>query len=292
MEDAFNFGDIIFSPGEKQESVEPSVFNKKIYIVTGASSGIGKAIAEELVKEGANVVLASRNKQKLEEIAQAFAAYKGQCLVIRTDVTSNNDCQHLIDQTIEQYGHLDGLINNAGISMRAKFEDVDVEVLKRLMDTNFWGAVYCTKAALPYLIKSHGTLVAISSICGITPLPGRTGYAASKHALDGFIETLRTENLDNGLNVLLVHPGFTASNIRKTALNRFGEMQAETPRNEEKMMSSETVAEEVLKAIEFHKRDIILTTEGKLITLIYKNAPALADRILYNTMHEEEDSPV
>lgn len=292
MEDALNFGDIIFSQTENNTAIKNSVFADKVYIVTGASSGIGEAIVRELSRLDANIVLASRNVDKLKEIATAISNREGQCLVIKTDVTILEDCQNLIEQTVLQYGRIDGLINNAGISMRAKFDEVEVDVLKKLMDTNFWGAVYCTKAAFPYLKEAKGTLVAISSIAGITPLPGRTGYAASKHALDGFIETIRTENLNNGLNVLLIHPGFTASGIRKKALNKNGNEQAETPREEEKMMSSKEVAEEVIKAIEFKKRDVILTPEGKLITMIYKNAPALADRLLLNAMHKEDDSPV
>ena len=292
MEDALNFSDIIFSPVEDHNKDKVTVFTNKAYIVTGASSGIGKSIAMELALQGAKVVLASRNEQKLIKVARRISDRNGKCLVVPTDVRKEADCNNLIKKTMAHFGQIDGLVNNAGISMRAKFDEVDLSVLRELMDTNFWGAVYCTKAALPHLIQANGSLIAISSICGITPLPGRTGYAASKHALDGFMETVRTENLDNGLHVLLVHPGFTASNIRKKALNRYGEIQAETPRNEHKMMSSKEVAKAVLMAIECHKRDIILTTEGKLITLIYKNAPALADRLLYNTMHEEHDSPV
>lgn len=292
MEDILDFSDIIYSPVSMQTNGQKTSFTDKVYIVTGASSGIGKAIVNVLAENGAKVVLAARNLENLEEISGNILKNKGTAHVVRTDVTSMEDCKHLIDSTIKQFGRIDGLVNNAGISMRAKFDDVNLDVLKKLMDTNFWGAVYCTKAALPYLIKSKGMLVAISSISGITPLPGRTGYAASKHALDGFFETLRTENLHSGLNVLLVHPGFTASNIRKTALNKFGEMQAETPRDEDKMMSAEEVAREVIKAIEAHKRDIILTREGKLITMIYKSMPALADRLLYDAMHKEDDSPV
>ena len=175
--------------------------------------------------------------------------------------------------------------------MRANFLDVDLDVLKRLMDTNFWGTVYCTKYALPNLLKSKGSIVGISSICGITPLPGRTGYAASKHALDGFLETIRVENIDKGLHVMLVHPGFTTSNIRNVALNRYGLPQVETPLEEDKLMPAERVAKEVAVGITSNKREITLTTEGKLITWLYKTMPATAERLIYNEMKKEVNSP-
>jgi len=285
---------------DKQESqpwtrlLEPNghYFENKISIVTGASSGIGKAIAIELAHHGAKVILSSRNRNRLEQVAHTIRMNGDYAEVHEADVTYFESCESLINKTIEKYGRIDLLVNNAGISMRANFLDVKIEVLKRLMDTNFWGTVYCTKLALAELIKNKGSLISISSICGITPLPGRTGYAASKHALDGFIDTIRVENLDNNLHVLSVHPGFTTSNIRNVALNKDGEEQGETPRDEDKMMSAAKVATEVVKAIQNHKRDITLTSEGKLITWIYKTMPSIADKILYNEMKKEEGSPI
>jgi NADP-dependent 3-hydroxy acid dehydrogenase YdfG len=266
-------------------------FFSKVIIITGASSGIGRAMALHFSSKGARIVLAARNIGRLNEVAGIIKENGGKALIVPTDVTEHHDCYHLIDKTLEVYGTIDILINNAGISMRADFLDVDIDVLKRVMNTNFWGAVYCTRHALPHLIESKGSLVAISSICGITPLPGRTGYAASKHALDGFIDTIRVEQLQSQLHVLSVHAGFTASNIRNTALNRYGKEQKETPRNEEKMMSAEAVAQEVGKAIKSQKRDIVLTRDGILITWLYKRLPGLADKLIYNEMAKEDKSP-
>ncbi|RLD20671.1 MAG: short chain dehydrogenase [Bacteroidetes bacterium] len=278
---------------DKNKNLESKdFFGGKVIIITGASSGIGRAMAINFASKGANVVLAARKLDRLNRVGEIIASFGGNALIVPTDVSVHRDCYFLIDKTLEKYGKIDILINNAGISMRASFLDVDIDVLQRVMNTNFWGTVYCTRHALRHLIESKGSLVSISSICGITPLPGRTGYAASKHALDGFIDTIRVEQIPNKLHVLSVHAGFTSSNIRNRALNRYGNEQRETPRNEEKMMSAEKVANEVAKALTKRKRDITLTRDGKLIVWLYKRLPAVADKILYKEMAKEVNSPI
>ncbi|MCD6556352.1 MAG: SDR family oxidoreductase [Bacteroidales bacterium] len=267
-------------------------FKNKIIIITGASSGIGKACAFEFARQGAKVVLAARTESNLKKVETEIIKLGGEAYSIKTDVKKIDDCKNLIDKTIKKYKKIDILINNAGISMRASFEDLDLSVIKELMDTNFYGAVYCTKFALPYLLKQKGTVIGISSITGLTPLPGRTGYAASKHAMDGFLNTLRLENYRKGLNVLIVHPGFTNSNIRNTALNKNGLAQGETPRDEEKMMSSERVAQIIAKAAHKRERDLILTNQGKLAVWLHRKFPGITDRIILNEMAKEPDSPV
>ncbi|RLD48320.1 MAG: short chain dehydrogenase [Bacteroidetes bacterium] len=267
-------------------------FRNKIIIITGASSGIGKACALEFARQGAKVVLAARTESNLKKVETEIIKSGGEAYSIKTDVRKIDDCKNLIDKTIKKYKKIDILINNAGISMRASFEDLNLSVIKELMDTNFYGAVYCTKFALPYLLKQKGTVIGISSITGLTPLPGRTGYAASKHAMDGFLNTLRLENYRKGLNVLIVHPGFTNSNIRNTALNKNGLAQGETPRDEEKMMSSERVAQIIAKAAHKRERDLILTNQGKLAVWLHRKFPGITDRIILNEMAKEPDSPV
>jgi dehydrogenase/reductase SDR family member 7B len=263
----------------------------KVAIVTGASSGIGKSIAIELAKKGVNIVISARNESKLIELTKYLNSLDVKASYYVADVQNEEDCKNLVDHCINTFSKIDILINNAGISMRANFNDLHLDVIKRVMDTNFWGSVYCTKYALPYILKKHGSIVGISSISGITPLPGRTGYVASKHALDGFLETIRLENKDQNLHVMLVHPGFTTSNIRNVALNHWGQAQAESPRNENEMMSSEEVANEVVKGIVYKKENIILTAQGKLISWIYYNMPALANRLIYNEMKKEINAP-
>ena len=187
---------------------------------------------------------------------------------------------------------IDALINNAGISMRALLEDLEPAVLRKVMDVNFWGTVYCSKYALPYLLESKGSLVGVISIAGFIGLPGRTGYAASKFAVRGFLNTVRIENMKKGLHVMVAAPGFTASNIRKTALNANGRQQGESPRNENKMMTAEKCAAIIVKGIRKRKREIIMTfVEGKLAVFLSKWLPGLVDRLSYSLMAKEPDSP-
>ncbi|HPF92315.1 MAG TPA: SDR family oxidoreductase [Tenuifilaceae bacterium] len=263
----------------------------KIAVVTGASSGIGRAIAIELARSGVKVVLASRDEQRLNNAHNKIREIGGESAVVKTDVADELQCKELIRQTISQFGGLDILINNAGISMRANFLDVDLKVLKRLVDTNFWGSVYCTKYALPYIVEHKGSIVAISSVSGVTPLPGRTGYVASKHALDGFMGTIRVENLHTGIHVMVVHPGFTTSNIRNVALNKLGLPQAETPLDESKLMPAEEVARRVVHGIVKRKHTINLTLQGKFAIWLYRHAPKTAERLIFNSMKKEVGAP-
>jgi dehydrogenase/reductase SDR family protein 7B len=263
----------------------------KVVIITGASSGIGKACAIAFSDAGAKVVLAARDGDKLKEVETILKEKGRGVLSVITDVTKEEDCKHLIESTVSHFGKIDVMICNAGISMRALFVDVDLNVLKRLMDVNFWGTVYCSKYALPYLISSKGSLVGISSIAGKKGLPGRTGYSASKFAMEGFLETLRTENIPNGLHVLVACPGFTTSNIRNTALSKDGKQQGESSRNEAKMMAAEEVANRILKAVKKRKRDLILTTTGRLMVFLNKFNPAFLDKMVYKHIAKEKDSP-
>lgn len=263
----------------------------KVVVITGASSGIGKALAFEFAALGAKLVIAARNQEKLKKIEEELSSKQYDVLTVATDVSIENDCKILIERSIEKYGAIDILINNAGISMRALFEEVDMTVLHQLMDINFWGTVYCTKYALPYLLKSKGSVVGVSSIAGYKGLPGRTGYSASKFAMQGFLETLRIENLKNNLHVLIACPGFTASNIRNTALAKDGSMQGESPLDEKKLMSAEKVAHHIINAIKKRKHRIVLTTQGKLIVLLNKFFPKLMDKMVYNHMAKEPNSP-
>ena len=266
-------------------------FDGKVVVVTGASSGIGKACAIEFSRSGASVVLAARREQELDEVRKAIHEEGGTAVAVLTDVRKLEDCENLINQAVQTYGKIDILINNAGISMRANFEELDLEVIKELMDTNFYGAVYCTKFALPYLLKEKGTVIGISSITGLAPLPGRTGYSASKHAMDGFFNSLRLENKKKGLNVLIVHPGFTSSEIRQHALDGKGQPQMDSPRDEMKMMSSERVARHILQATLRRDRDLILTPQGRMVVWLHRTIPGVADRIILREMTKEKGSP-
>lgn len=263
----------------------------KVVIITGASSGIGRALAYKFAGKGAKVVIGARSHEKLVEIAEEIKLKGGEIAFAQTDVSNEQDCKNLILTAIESFGKIDMLINNAGISMRALFDVVDLEVIRKVMDTNFWGTVYCTKYALPHILKEKGSIVGVSSVGGIKGLPGRSGYSASKFALHGFLECLRIENLKNGLHVLIAHPGFTASNIRRTSLTKDGSQQGESPRDEKKMMSAEKVANYIYLAVKKRKKRLILTFEGKAISLINKFFPFWLDKIVYRDFANEPDSP-
>jgi len=222
---------------------------EKVVVITGASSGIGEALAKRFALAGAKVVIAARNIGKLNKLAEELSKDAAEVLSVKTDVSSESECRNLINETVIKFGGIDILINNAGISMRALFENTDLNVIRKLMDVNFWGTVYCTKFALPHLLKSKGSVVGVSSIAGYKGLPGRAGYSASKFAMQGFLEVLRIENMKKDLHVLIACPGFTASNIRNTALASDGSQQGESPRDEDKMMSADEVALHIIKAI-------------------------------------------
>jgi len=263
----------------------------KVVIITGASSGIGKSCAAAFLKKGFAVVISGRNTAKLNEVAQSLDSSGSRILAVTADVSKEDDCKTLIASAVKKFGRIDVLINNAGISMRALFADLDLSVIRQLMDTNFWGTVYCTKFALPYLLETKGSVVGVSSIAGKKGLPGRTGYSSSKFAMEGFLETLRTENMKKDLHVLVACPGFTATDIRNTALSADGSTQGESPRDEQKMMTADEVAHEIFVAVEKRKRDLILTGNGKLTVWLNKFFPSMMDKLVYNHMAKEPGSP-
>ncbi len=263
---------------------------KKVVVITGASSGIGKALAERYANEGWRVSLGARREDRLLELQKRL--HPAEIIAIKTDVSSESDCKNLIDKTIAKFGQIDVLINNAGISMRALFNHTETSVLHQVMNINYWGTVYCTKYAMPYLLKTHGSLVGVISVGGYVGLPGRSGYSASKFAVRGFLQSIRTENLKTGLHVLIIAPGFTASEIRKSALIGNGEKQGETPRNENKMMSAEACAVKIFSAIKKRKRELILTfIEGKFTVFLNKFFPGFVEKMSYKMFALEPDSP-
>lgn len=268
-----------------------NIFRDKVVIVTGASSGIGEAIAREFALNGSKVVLAARSEERLSRVTNELRDLNCNAIYVKTDVSIEDDCRNLIEQTIGTYGTINILINNAGISMRAAFIDVDLKVLHRLMDVNFWGTVYCTKYALPYLVKEKGSLVGVSSIAGFHGLPGRTGYSASKFAIHGFLETIRIEYLKKGLHVMIIAPGFTTTEIRRHALTAGGTEQGESPLNEKSLMSPEYVAKWVLKGIRKKKRNKLLTWYGRLTALFQRIIPGVVDWAYYIEMSKEPKSP-
>lgn len=263
----------------------------KVVIVTGATSGIGEACALVFGKEGAKIVITGRSQIKLDNSLLKLHQQGIEAVGILADAALEGDNKKIARETISHFGGIDILINNAGISMRALFEDLDLAVFHQVMDTNFWGTVYATKYCLPEILKRKGTVVGVSSINGYRGTPARTAYTASKFAMNGFFESLRTEVMKRGVHVLVASPGFTASNIRNNALTADGTIQGESPREEQKMMTAEEVAHAILNASLKRKRDLILTSQGKLAVFLNKWMPGIMDGIVYNHMAKEKDSP-
>lgn len=265
-------------------------FKDKVVIVTGASSGIGLACARLMGSLGAKVVMAARSYDKMVSLAPSVGP--ADCVLpVRCDVTSEQDCRALIDAAVERFRGIDILVNNAGLSMRAMFKDLDLRVLHSLMDVNFWGTVNCTKAALPYLLKSKGQVVGVISIAGYSALPARTGYSASKYAMRGFLDTLRIEHLKDGLGVLVFAPGYTSSNVRNAALTADGTPQGETPLDEDKLMSAEDCALALAKGLSRRRSVLTLTALGRATVWGHRLFPRLTDKITYSYIAREKNSP-
>ncbi len=267
-------------------------FANKTIILTGASAGIGKTLAIALAGQGADLVLAARDASALAEVVAACHAAGGQAIAVPTDVTQPEACQQLVEQAIATFGQIDILVNNAGISMLSRFDQVtDLSIFDQVMRVNYLGAVYCTHYALPHLKASRGLVVAISSLCGKTAVPTRTGYVASKHAMQGFFDTLRIELRGTGVDVLVVSPGFVATDIRERALGGDGQPLGQSPRDESQgNMSVEECVQQIVWAMERRKREHVMTLKGKAIPWAKLVAPGLVDRISAYAARTTNDS--
>jgi short-subunit dehydrogenase len=254
-------------------------FKDKVVVVTGGTDGIGKAMVDELLQSGAKVATCGRDHDKLYRLQASYPSSPLHTMV--ADVSSENDCRRFIETTIKVFGGIDVLINNAGISMRALLKDASTEVLRKVMDINFFGAVYCTKYALDSLIERKGTIVGISSIAGYRGLPGRSAYSASKYALQGWLEAIKTELLNSGVHVMWVSPGFTASNIRYAALNKDAVSHGETPMDEGSLMTASECANRILTAVKKKKRTLVMTFADKRTVFMNKIFPGLTDKLVH-----------
>lgn len=256
-------------------------FAGKTIVLTGASAGIGQALAIALAQRGAQLVLAARNQTALEATVSQCEHQGSRAIAVTTDVTQPEACQRLIATAVQQFGAIDSLVNNAGISMLSRFDEVtDLSIFDQVMRVNYLGAVYCTHAALPYLKAQNGLLVAISSLSGKTGVPTRSGYVASKHAMQGFFDTLRIELRGTGVDVLVVSPGFVATDIRQRALGGNGVPLGQSPRDESRgTMPVETCVRQIVSAMEQRKREQIMTLKGKVGGWVKLMAPDLVDWI-------------
>ena len=252
----------------------------KTVVVTGASSGIGRAICLELSTRQAKVVLAARDVARLEEVAAECRARGAETLVVPTDVTSEDACRELVRRTVERFGGIDLLVANAGRTMWARLDEVqDLSLYEELMRTNYFGAVYPTFFALPHLKKSRGRIVAVSSLAGLTGVPERTGYSATKHALFGFFESLRIELQDTGVTVTMAAPDFVVSEIHRRAIGPDGKPLGKSPLREGKVMTAEECARRIVRAAEKRRRLVITSLRGRVGRFVRLVAPGLIDSV-------------
>lgn len=256
----------------------------KVIVITGASSGIGAELAHQAGRAGAKLVLAARDEQRLKAIAEKYPG----SLVVPTDVTDEAACKHLMDRTVATFGRIDVLVNSAGQSMFAIFEQIqDLSVFRQIMDINFFGSVYCTYYALPCLKQSKGLIVAISSLTGKTGVPTRTVYSASKHAVQGFFDSLRIELMGTGVDVCVVSPGFVQTEMRQRAPGADGKPLIQSHLREEEVMPVEECVRQIVAAIEKRKREVVMgglrIKIGMWLKLI---APKIVDNMARRAIRE------
>jgi short-subunit dehydrogenase len=260
--------------------MKTNVFSNKSVIITGASAGIGKELAVRLAQKGAKLALAARNLSRLEETASICRQAGSETITVVADVSKKEDCKNIIDKTVNTFGGIDILINNAGITMWAEFEVVEnLEALEKIMQINFFGSLYTTHYALPWLLKSKGQIVGVSSLTGKTGIPTRTIYAASKHAMAGFFDSLRIELKDKGVAVTMIYPGFVSTEVRERALNGKGIPLGKSPVKEKDVMTVEACVSQMLPVIEKRKRELVMTTRAKIGLWLKMIAPQLTDNI-------------
>jgi short-subunit dehydrogenase len=252
----------------------------KVVIITGASKGIGAELARQLAARGVRLVLAARGETELEAVAGECRKRGAEVVAVRADVAIERDCQAIVAGAITAFGRLDVLVNNAGATMWARFEDVrDMSILERIMQVNYMGAVYCTHHALPHLRASKGLIVGVSSLAGKTGVPTRTGYSAAKHAMTGFFDSLRIELAGSGVDVTMIYPGFVATGIRENATGPDGKPILVSPVKEGEVMSVEDCAARIARAMERREREVVMTARGKIGLFLKLVAPSLIDRI-------------
>jgi short-subunit dehydrogenase len=251
-------------------------YKDKVVAITGGTDGIGRALVDYFLSHEAKVSTCSRTHDKLYNLVTEYAGKPLHTLV--TDVSKEQDCIRFINSTIDTFGDIDILINNAGISMRSLVEDADTEILEKVMGVNFFGSIYCTKAAIASVKNTKGIIVGVSSIAGYRGLPGRSAYSASKHALNGWLEALKIELKHYGVHVMWVAPGFVKSNIRSSALNKEGEKTNNSTLEEDKLMTPEQCAIIIGNAILKRKRSVTMTFMGKMIIFLNRFLPKMADK--------------
>lgn len=262
-------------------------FRKKCVVVTGGASGIGLAIARRFSEAGAALALLDADGEALPAVEKAFQRKGRDVLALPCDVSMKEACTTAIEKILDHYGGIDVLVNNAGITQRGAFVDTRVEVFERVMQVNFFGTLYCTKAAIQSLIQRKGMIIVNESVAALTPLLGRTGYSASKHALHGLFASLRTELIHTGVHVMIVCPGFVHTNLQTRALGCDGGITKHPQSSVGAHETPEAVAEAVYRGALKRKRLLVLTPVGKISYWVHRFAPTIYERIMIRQLRDE-----
>jgi NAD(P)-dependent dehydrogenase (short-subunit alcohol dehydrogenase family) len=266
-----------------------SDFHDNVVIITGASTGIGRALALELAQHGARLSLAARNAEQLAAVAAECRLRRGKAIAVPADVAERSQCENLIARTVQEYGRIDTLVNNAGISMWAKFAEItDPAVFEQIMQVNYMGSVYCTFYALPHLKQARGRIVGVSSVAGKNGVPTRSGYAASKHAMVGFFDTLRIELADDGVSVTMIYPDFVATEIRERAFGPDGRPlgKGNSPVREAEVMTAEQCAGLIVEAMARRQRELVMSPRARFGQWLKLIAPGIVDNIARRAIAE------
>jgi NAD(P)-dependent dehydrogenase (short-subunit alcohol dehydrogenase family) len=267
--------------------VKPRNFEGKVVVITGAAGGLGAALARRFARAGARLALLDLDQAAVEQAAMAFTAQQVPAVGLRCDVADPGQVAKAMEQVLERFGGVDVLINNAGIAVRAAFEHTHLAVFHKVMAVNFFGALYGTRAALPSLRRRRGLIITISSLAGFSPLLGRSGYAASKHALHGLFDSLRSELRGSGVGVLIVCPGFMTTGIGRSALDGDGSSCRHPQTTAGRPVTPQRVADQIFTAASKNKRLLVLTFIGRLGRFINKLSPTLYEWLMVRSMKAE-----
>ena len=262
-------------------------YRNKVVVITGAAGGLGSAMAERFARAGALLALLDIRLDAVQALADKLQPQCRQAMALECDITDPDQCRRAMETIAAHFGRIDVLINNAGITHRSAFAETEVQVFRKVMDVNFFGALYCTRFAIPSLRQHRGQIIVISSVAGFAPLYGRSGYAASKHALHGLFDTLRAELKESGVQVMLVCPGFTATGIEHRALDADGSITRHPRSTTGRIAQPDEVAEAVFRAAERGKRLLVLSRVGKLSYWLTRFWPALYERLMIRRLQQE-----
>jgi NAD(P)-dependent dehydrogenase (short-subunit alcohol dehydrogenase family) len=271
----------------KNNKKERVTFKDKVVVVTGAASGIGAAICRKFADEGAKIGLMDADEKGVKDMEHSITGSGADAFAVKCDVSVEEECVLAIKTLITRYGGIDVLVNNAGITQRGAFTETQTSVYRKVMDINFFGSLYCTKAAIESIVERKGMIIIIESVAGVSPLLGRSGYCASKHALHGLFTTIRTEIRDAGAHVMIVCPGFVKTNLQTRALGVDGNVTKHPQSTVGKQTTPEAVADQIYAAALKRKNMVVLTFMGKLGYLISRIAPIFYEKMMAKQFRSE-----